>query len=306
MPALAASLAQAAFPGRPGPIVYSKTSTDEVGEGTVERLGGLFVRDPRRGRQPRQLTSDPGDHSPSYSPDGRRLVFAGEDEAGGSAVYLMAADGSGGRQLVTADGAEPAFLAADGPIAFVRSVDGHSHIFTVRLDGSGLGQVTFGAHDDRSPAVSPRGGTIAFVSDRDPDGRRDRSDIFTVRPDGTRLRVLIDGPRSEYDPDYAPSGRRIAFASGRGRGIGVFVAAASGRHVERLTPCNPFPSRCRTYVEPAFSPDGRQIAVLGLGTRSSTISVIGSDGGFAATIDSGSTEEEGFGSHVGAPTWAPG
>jgi dipeptidyl aminopeptidase/acylaminoacyl peptidase len=300
--ALGAAAAHAAFPGKPGPIAYSKTSTDEVGEGMLERLGGLFAYGLQGSRQSRALTTDPDDHNPSYSADGRSIVFVGEDEAGDSAVYVMNSDGSDRRPVIS-DGAAPHFFPSGRAIAFVRMVEGRSHIFTIRLDGSGLHQLTFGPYDDFDPAVSPNGRRIAFASDRDPDGRRDRSDVFAMGFDGSGLRVLIDGERNESEPDFAPSGRRLAFVSGRGRGIGVFVARANGSQVRRLTPCNPFPPRCRGYVSPAFSPDGKRIVALGLGRRSSTISLIRLAGGVGRTIDSGGTEEEGFGTHVGAPAW---
>lgn len=293
----------AAFPGKPGPIAYSKTSTDETGEGVLERGGGLFSSDLQR-RQARQLTDNPDDHNPSYSADGRSIVFASADEAGQSAIYVMSS-GGGERTLVTSDGADPHFFPNNRAIVFVRRVEGHNHIFSIRLDGSGLRQLTNGPFDDSEPAVSPNGKRIAFTTDRDPDGRRDRSDIFVMSPGGSAARVLIDGPYNEYEPDFAPSGRRIAFGSNRGRGSGVFVARTNGSGVNRLTPCNPFPPRCRGYFSPAFSPDGKQIAALGLGRRSSTVTVIDLAGGVTRTVDDGGTEEEGFGSHVGAPAWGP-
>ncbi len=216
---LAAGPAQAAFPGKPGLVAYSKTNTVETGEGTLDHSGGLFLNKPsRRGREPRQLTANPDDHSPSYSPDGRQIVFVSENEEGNASIYVVNSDGTGRREVIGdgLGGADPHFFPSGRAIAFARMVDGHSHIFTVRLDGSGLRQLTFGAYDDHDPAVSPNGRRIAFVSDRDPDGRRDRSDIFSMRPDGGQLRVLVDGPFSEYEPDYAPNGRRLAFASNRG------------------------------------------------------------------------------------------
>jgi len=301
--AVAAQPASAAFPGYTGPIAYSKSSSDEVGEGAVQTVGGLFARGPWRPRQPtRRLTLNPDDHSPAYSADGRSIVFVGDDGVSGAAIYVMKSDGTD-RKLVTSAGAAPYLFPSGRAIVFVRRVEGHNHLFSIRLDGSGLRQLTSGPYNDSDPVVSPSGKRIAFGSDRDPDGRRDRSDVFSVRPDGSGLRVLVDGPRRDSEPDWSPDGHRIVFVVGSLRSS-IAVMRVGGQRVRLLTNCRDI--RCRSYVSPVFSPNGRHVALLGLGTRTSTISVIRSDGsGVSTTIDSGGVEEEGFGSHVGAPSWGP-
>ncbi|MYC70404.1 MAG: hypothetical protein F4X17_06805, partial [Gemmatimonadetes bacterium] len=51
------------------------------------------------GSNPRRLTDDPaGDFSPSFSPDGRHIVFASE-RAGNLDIYVMGSDGSNPRRL---------------------------------------------------------------------------------------------------------------------------------------------------------------------------------------------------------------
>src|SRR5215213_4676584 len=71
-----------------GAVVFSKASTvDGVAK------GGLFaVKDGRLN----QLTEDPTDTEPNFSPDGRTIAFAR-----GGDIYSVRPDGSGQRQLTS-------------------------------------------------------------------------------------------------------------------------------------------------------------------------------------------------------------
>jgi TolB protein len=306
--AFGGGISQAAFPGKAGPIAYSSVFTSEVAEGEVKSSGGLFI--PARAKDPPiHLTSEPGDHSPSYSPNGRLIVFVNDDEDGRGDLFAIANDGSGRRQLTSGpeEDSDPSFFPDGQRIVFSRAVGSDHHLYSIRLDGNGLQALTSGHADDLDPVVSPNGRRIAFVSNRDEDERGDRADIFSMRPDGSGLRVLIDGTLYDHDPDYAPSGRRIAFVSNVGPGTAnVFLARSDGRRVRQLTPCRPFPARCRSHSKPAFSPDGRHIVMLGSGGRGGDIEVWRTDGrGGVRTLDSSAVEEEGFGSTLGPPAWGP-
>jgi TolB protein len=305
----AAAPAQAAFPGVPGPIAYSHVLIGESGDS-----GGLLAHGPREHDAPVQLTESPGDGSPSYSADGRLIVFAGNRDPGleprGSHIYVMQRDGSGVRQLTSGAfyDSNPSFSPNGQLVVFDRGgvSGGATHIFGVSTDGSSLHQISDEAGSDSDPTFTPDGKRIVFVSNRMSSGRADRSDIFSMRPDGSRVRLLIGGPRSEFDPDVSPDGRLIAFASNRDHGPNLFVAKMNGRHVRELTHSRHdcFGSAC--YTNPSWSPDGKHIAFLASGRYSSDLDVMRADGrGFSKELSEAGTEEEGFGSGTGAPGWGP-
>lgn len=306
---LAAAPAHAAFPGAPGPIAYSLTSFDEV-----EDSGGIFSHGPRKRDPAQQLTDNPGDGSPSYSPDGRLIAFSGNRDPGleprGSHIYVMDRLGNDVRQLSSGAflDANPSFSPDGSLVVFDRSglQRGASQIFSVPVGGGPIHQISNGSAADYDPTFTPNGKRIVFVSDRRSSGRTDRSNIFSMRPNGSGIRLLIGGPRNEFDPDVSPDGRRIAFASNRDHGPNLFVAAASGRRPRELTHSRHDCFRSACYSNPAWSPDGKHIAYLRSGRYSSGVEVMRADGrGFSKEFATGGTEEEGFGSHVGPPGWGP-
>ena len=308
---LAAAPAQAAFPGAPGPIAYSKGTATEF-EGVS---GGLYAHGPRQRDGSRRLTADPTDSAPSYSPNGRLIAFVRVVDAGpltratGSRVHLMNADGSGVRPLTSGEhfDSNPSFSPDGRRVVFERRRGERvSNLFVINLDGSGERQLTRGAHRDQDPVFAPNGRWLAFVSNRDRDARSDQSDIFSVRPNGSRLRVLIDGPHDESGPDISPDGSRVVFASNRRRRTpNIFVARSSGRRVRALTNARGtcFGSVC--FHSPSWSPNGRHIAYIASSRYRTELEVMRSDGRRPRSFAGGSIETEGYGTSVGFPAWGP-
>jgi Tol biopolymer transport system component len=82
-------------------------------------------------------------------------------------------------------------------------------------------------------------------------------DLFSVDPDGSHLFQLTTfgfDTFSEY-PDHSPDGRTIAFQKAEPDSVQIWLTDADGTHPRQLTD---FPNGA---FDPAFSPDGRTLAV---------------------------------------------
>jgi Tol biopolymer transport system component len=304
--AVAAVPADATFPGKPGPIVYSKSDSSESGT-----TGGLFSHGPRIAQKPVQLTDSAGDAMPAFSADGRKIAFVRSPEPflSGTSIFVMNADGSGAKRLtegLAIDG-NPTISPDGRTIVFDRyePTASRSHLWSVDVAGGRLKQLTDGSDDESEPVFTPNGKRIVYTSNADQDARSDHSDIWAMAPDGSNQKVLVDGVRNESEPDVSPSGRAVVFSSNRSHGPNLFIAKANGKRVRAITHSKGDCFRGRCYLTPAFSPDGKHLLTTDGGRYSESLTVMTLNGKRQKTFDSGSTEEEGFGTHIGSPAWGP-
>jgi len=205
----------------------------------------------------RQLTRGEGDHwgGVGWAPDGRRLSFACCGERNVS-LYVIGADGKG-RRLLAANAGQAAWSPDGSRLAILGFSDGDPEIYLVSADGSTKTRLTRSRGEDVDPSWSADGRRIVFVS-----SRSGRSQIYVMNADGSGRRRLVSDRWADEDPAWSPDGTRIAFTSYRNKdphtlGIGnaeIVVASADGTNVRNLT--------ASRYWEgqPAWSPDGRQIA----------------------------------------------
>ena len=104
--------------------------------------------------------------SPAWTPDGR-FVYKG-CLGGSCGLILSHLDGSFPLQLThDPDDTNPAVSPDGQTVAFMSRRSGNWDIYTVRIDGTGLTQLTTDPANDGLPTWSPDGNTIAFVSERD-------------------------------------------------------------------------------------------------------------------------------------------
>ena len=220
--------------------------------------GDLFVQAAGGGPWSR-LTSGPAwDREPAWSRDGSSVVFS-SDRAGGFDLWRLAAPASGGggnaqpERVTTSPepDAEPS-VGADGRIIFVRGRGDAARLWVRMRDGTER-RLTRGQSAERSPAIAPDGGRIAYVAVTEA-GRRLRVRALTgdtARPADS----VVVADRDAEHPAWSPASDRIAFTTGGAR-PGVFVTPTDGRYVNLVS---------ARHASPAWAPDGRTLALTELG-----------------------------------------
>ncbi len=127
-------------------------------------------------------------YSPSWSPDGKDLVFTAITGSGFSDLYIYRSDQDQLQQLTADkyDDRDPSWSPDGRQVAFSsdRSAYGQSggyNIFTYDLDDGQVRYVTYGDRTDVSPTWSPEGDKVAFISAiRDDEGRYDAQDVWVA------------------------------------------------------------------------------------------------------------------------------
>ncbi len=140
-----------------------------------------------------------------------------------------------------------------------------------------------------SPAWSPDGARIAFVSDRD-----GNFDIWVMDSDGSDPVNLTHNPAQDRWPAWSPDGEWIAFASVRDSPYWeLYTMRADGSDVQRVTWWE-----TASDVAPAWSPDGKWLAFASRRDENWEIYVVARDGGNLVRLTVDPADDTN-------PTWSP-
>ena len=215
-------------------------------------------------------------------------------------------------------------------IAYVTKAGGRYVLHVADADGEGGQAAVASPEPIISPAWSPDGRELAYVSFEtrkavvwaqevatgrrrkladfrgsnsapawSPDGRqlavtlsRDGgSQIWLMNRDGGSLRRLTNSASIDTEPAFAPDGRTLYFVSDRGGGPQVYRMPAQGGAAERVTFSGSY------NISPAVSPDGRSLAYVSRQGGAFRLHVLDLASGAAHAVGDGSDDEK--------PSFAP-
>jgi dipeptidyl aminopeptidase/acylaminoacyl peptidase len=273
-------------------VVFSQSWTTE---GVEE--GGLFAV--KAGHQ-NQLTEDPTDTEPSFSPDGRTIAFARDGH-----IYTVRPDGSGERRLTNGQvlDSRPQVSPNGQIVVFERrgAAGQPANLYTVRIGGGPAIDLTPGPEDATEARFASDGKTIVFVRTTIAGGNRVNADLYSIRPSGSGLtRLTTTGRVDEFDPRYFAGG--IVFSRGNqsegpagyadiytmkkdGTRVKPLVEGVGSAYVEDVSPQGHtliFRRDRGLWVKKIGPGQAKKVAELPAGSQ--TNSVFSSDGKSVATL----------------------
>jgi Tol biopolymer transport system component len=195
---------------------------------------------------------DAADYSPAWSPKGDLLACAsGSGKAGGTDLYVMKPDG-GGRRLVIKNGGWPCFTADGQGLFFHSQRQGRWGIWRVGLDGSNPERVTPPELEAFTPRAAGDGRRLAAAV-----LRGEHRQIELLELGSGKWTPLTKEAADHWNPSFSPNGGQVVYhktSPGLKTPNVELWGTPPGTDLKMLRLAGAFP---------AFSPDGRRLALVG-------------------------------------------
>jgi Tol biopolymer transport system component len=197
----------------------------------------------------------------AISPDRRTIIYTVPDSATKGSIRVIAADGTGDRELFGTPiaGCARYLLPAWNPVRpdeLALACLAEPAVFSmriVRLDGTVVRVLDTRGGWITDPSFSPDGRTIVFNFASDP--AQQGGSVVTIPADGSAGPVALSGPDADSQPMWSPDGTKIVFRRQAAAGDhDIFVMAADGSDQHALV------AESGLDQSPTWSPDGRTIA----------------------------------------------
>ena len=195
----------------------------------------IFSTDPKR-RLPFYNQRASMNATPSFSPDGKEVIFSSTAAGEYAQLYIANINGSNLRRLTSARAidVEPKVNPKTGAeVVFVSGRSGPQQIYKMNIDGADIVRLTTGEGEASNPAWHPDGQHIAFAWTRG--FEPGNFNLFIMDVASRDVLQLTHGAGRNENPSWSPDGRRIVFSSRRGRSTQIFTMLADGTQVKQLT-----------------------------------------------------------------------
>ncbi len=235
-----------------------------AGPGTIEANGNppqIWVMD-ADGSDQRQLTSVPfGAWRPAWSSDGSQIAF----DDGGSAIYVINADGNGLRRLgPSIVGFDPTWSPDGNRIAFTGGSNNDHRIFSMNLDGENANPLTEAA--DATSATSPSWGRVPRLTPQSPTQCVQATTSGDFDGDGTvdeaKVIAIVSGDVScdrNKDMYSHLESQQLQVRFGSGQALD-----------RRLTDCQPCLTGSLVFTATDLNGDGRDELAIDVGPGAAT------------------------------------
>jgi serine/threonine-protein kinase len=188
----------------------------------LEGRSELWVKALGRGTLTRLAYEGTYDYRPSWTPDGRSILFV-SDRPGHSALYQIPADGSAPASLLRDDprGVDEASVSRDGRWLVYRAGSGGGRdIYAIRPGRDSVPRpLAATPFEEQSPALSPDGRWLAYTSDESR-----RLEVY-VRPfpDAGAAKWQVSHAGGT-EPVWSHNGRELFYRNGAGDFVAATVA----------------------------------------------------------------------------------
>jgi len=218
-----------------------------------------------------------------YDVKGQRFIFGKRYQATRN-LYRLAAHRMADEIVKVLSGEKPIFTTK---IVFVSDRDGNDELYMMDYDGQNQTRLTFNKTRDYMPAWSADGKRIAFTSYK----KLGEAGLYLLDLEAGKISP-VSTRGTNFSPSFSPDGKNLAFCSSMDGNSEIYVAAADGKNIKRLT----FNEKVDTA--PSWSPTNREIAFVSDRSGSPQIYIMDAEGSNVRRVSFGGTYHD-------SPAWSP-